>query len=308
MNPKHAPEAYVDLKAQGLSNYEIADRLEVDEASVRRGLRKAGWRPPILSDELLQEAADARAGLDRPILHDIALDGGIAVTADWHHPLSDYAFVNQFLEHCRDLRVKTLAVAGDWFNADAVSQYYPKQEAAGMLREVRASAISIEAALGVFDRVIITSGNHDYRYVKALQYRLAFKDAMRMLFADVGAEFIDRVVFSNLDYMMVSETETGLWYVAHPKEYSRIPLRVPRELASKHLANVMGGHSHHTAVGFDKSGEFICVELGGFFDNKAFQFTQASTTFPVWTPGYSIIDDSGHLHVEAKGWSTGRIR
>lgn len=43
--PKHDPSVYVDLREQGYNNCEIAHMLgDVTEASVRRGLNKAGYR------------------------------------------------------------------------------------------------------------------------------------------------------------------------------------------------------------------------------------------------------------------------
>jgi len=42
--PKHDPEAYVELAETGLNNTEIAARMDVSEAAVRRGLRKAGFQ------------------------------------------------------------------------------------------------------------------------------------------------------------------------------------------------------------------------------------------------------------------------
>jgi hypothetical protein len=40
---KHDPSLYVELAEAGLNNQEIGDRLGVSEATVRRGLRRAGY-------------------------------------------------------------------------------------------------------------------------------------------------------------------------------------------------------------------------------------------------------------------------
>lgn len=52
------PRAYTALRDQGFSNREIGALLRVDEASVRRGLRSRGYRPPSRLRELLLEMAD----------------------------------------------------------------------------------------------------------------------------------------------------------------------------------------------------------------------------------------------------------
>jgi predicted phosphodiesterase len=311
VNPKYEPAVYVKYKLQGLSNYQIGRVLNVDESSVRRGLNAAQklgiyQAERLIPDDIVLEAQALRGALDRPIRLDVEALGGVAVTADWHHPLSDYAFVNQFLDHAKDLKVSTMIVAGDWFNLDALSMYYPKQ-GIDMTLEVAASKASLEAALQVFDRVVFTKGNHDYRFVKKLDYTLDFNQAMRLLFADVGVEFMERVEISNLDHLYL-DSPRGEWFVAHPEEYSRIPLKVPRSLSEIHHINVLSGHAHHTAVGYDKSSKYTCGELGGFFDRESFMYLQATTSHPHWAPGYAIIDGSGHLHMESPGWSTGTYR
>jgi hypothetical protein len=53
--------------------------------------------------------------LDRPIVH----RGAVAVAADFHVPLTDHKYVGRFLEHCRTAGMKTLIVAGDFWNLDS---------------------------------------------------------------------------------------------------------------------------------------------------------------------------------------------
>jgi DNA-binding transcriptional regulator LsrR (DeoR family) len=56
---RHHPEVYVAMKSWGLSNRRIADHLGVDEATVRRGLKKAAPVAPKRGiHEVLAELAD----------------------------------------------------------------------------------------------------------------------------------------------------------------------------------------------------------------------------------------------------------
>ena len=82
--PKFDSDVYVALRGQGLNNQQIADKLGVSEASVRRGLNKAGYKPWLLPPEFIDEV-DFR--LEKPVRLDVAKLGGISVTSDWHHPV-----------------------------------------------------------------------------------------------------------------------------------------------------------------------------------------------------------------------------
>ena len=262
------------------------------------------WSPNHVPGYLLEDYAK----LDVPLRHSIASLGGIAVTADWHHPVTDYGLVNSFLDRCTDLGVRNLAVVGDWFNMDSLSRFDDKQATATLVREIEYSTQTMAKVGECFDRIYFTWGNHDARFHTALAGKVQFTQAMKMLFSEVAPAVVDKIIFSNLDHMIVetpNDDPMDNWYLAHPKAYSSVPLTNARKLASKYLMNVATGHSHHTAVGHDVSGRFICAELGGFFDAKKTNYLQRSTAFPEWQNGWATIDDHGHFQMEGFGWSTG---
>lgn len=304
---KNDPEVYVAMRDQinprtgkPYTNYEIATLLDVDEASVRRGLRAAEYKPYLVPSGVHSRL---RVELERPITFDVADWGGGAVTADWHHPVADYNLINTFIDHARDARATNwLVIAGDWFNMDAFSSFDHKQPSAGFDRELFGSTATMEAVLKTFKRVIFSWGNHDARFHKALGYKVDFAKAMKMCFEDLDPRLLDRITFSNLDHVWVNSPR-GPYYVAHPKSYSQVPLTSAIRLASKKLAHVLTGHSHHTALGYDRSGKFTVAELGGFFDAEKTEYLQRSTHFPEWTNGYGFIGKDGHFMLESTGWS-----
>jgi hypothetical protein len=126
---------------------------------------------------------------------------------------------------------------------------------------------------------------------------------MRMMFADLDNDLMKNIQLSNLDHVFI-DTPNGRYTVCHPKGYSTQPLTNARKLASKLLTHVLTGHSHHTAIGHDVSGEFTCAEIGGFFDASKTQYLQRTTTFPNWQNGYCFLDAEGYLTVEGQGWSS----
>jgi len=305
---KFDPKVYVGLREQvnpdtgrSYTNYEIAAALGVDEASVRRGLRAAGFKPYLVPSGV---AAKLKNELETPLVINTALEGAGAVTADWHHPLTDYGLVNVFIEQARELKATNwLVVAGDWFNVDSLSQFDHKQEGASLTAEMLGSTATMEALLKTFKRVYLSWGNHDARMHKALGYKVPFAKAMRMMFEDLDPKLMERISLSNLDHLYVDTPVVGRYMVTHPKTYSRIPLTAAQQMASKHLMHVLTGHSHHTALGYDRSGNFIVGELGGFFDGKQVEYLQRSTTFPNWTQGYGFISKDGFLSMESPLWS-----
>lgn len=300
--PKNDPGKYVALREQGLTLREIGDQLGVSEASVRRGLHAAQHRPYLIPS-YAREQLDAI--LEEPIRFNVVKQGAGAVTADWHHPLADYDLINSFLDHAVSIGATDwLVVAGDWFNIDALSAFDFKDDRnAGLERELYGSTIAMERVLQVFDKVYLSWGNHDARVHKALGYKVSFSRAMRMMFADLDNSLMKRITLSNLDHLHI-DTPNGLYTVCHPKNYNSAPLTTARKLASKLLTHVLTGHSHHTAIGHDPSGKFVCGELGGFFDASKTAYLQRTTTFPNWQNGYAFIDKMGCLSVEGQGWST----
>jgi hypothetical protein len=305
---KYDPKVYVAMKEQvnpdtgkPYTLREIGMALGVDEASVRRGLAKAGWKPYLVPSNVVHSIQTA---VERPMVLDTSALGAGAITADWHHPLTDYGLVNVFIEQARELRATNyLVVAGDWFNVDALSSFDHKQASADLDTEFLGSTATMETLLSTFKRLIFSWGNHDARMHKALGYKVSFTKAMKMMFEDLDPKLMDRVSFTNLDHIYIDTPARGRYMVAHPKTYSSIPLSSARKLASKHLTHVLTGHSHHTALGYDPSGRFVVGELGGFFSADHVEYLQRTTNFPNWTNGYGFLSKDGHLSMESPGWS-----
>jgi predicted phosphodiesterase len=194
----------------------------------------------------------------------------------------------------REREIKTLVIAGDFLNFDSLSQYDPKQQEAGLEREINEAVGVMRILLETFKDIYYIWGNHDARLHKALSYKLQFRHAMRLVFGDLGSAAIDRITFSNLDHCYVQGASGGVpWYVCHPASYSRVPLSQGRRLAAKHGMSVVTAHSHHCAMGPAENGKHIVVEAGGFFDAESTAYLQRSSTFPTWVPGYLILDERG---------------
>lgn len=296
-----SPSEVIELKDKGYTNVEIAARLGTSEASVRRALKRGDYTPHMLEPSFVRQA---NVLLDRPIELSTTELGGVAVTADWHHPLTDYKLVNQFIAEARERRIRnTLLVAGDWFNMDALSAYSPKQKkGADLVTELAYSQETVGTLLETFQRIVITKGNHDWRLIRALGWTLEFKDAMRLLFPDLTPKELGRIEFSNLDHVWVN-SPAGRWFIAHPTVYSKRPLTAAIEISAIRNAHVITGHSHHTAAGFARDGIHVVAEIGGFFDVEKTAYLQDTSTFPRWVQGYGFLDKHGHFSLESPAFS-----
>lgn len=237
--------------------------------------------------------------IDVPIT--LPLDRAYAITADWHIPLYDPDYVNRFIEDARDLGAKDLILAGDFFNFDALSQYFPKQDNANMQKELEEAHLVMRTLLESFDNLVYVWGNHDARLHKALGFAIQFREAMKLVFGELGSEALGRIHFTNLDHIWLGGEDENRWYICHPANYTRVPLSTARALATKYNANVVTAHSHHCAVGYSIDGSRVVAEIGGLFDRRKTGYLQRSTTFPTWTQGYGFLTD-GVLTVRSPGW------
>lgn len=290
-----------ELASRGLNNYQISDIVGVDEATVRRALKRTEFAKHLVPVEL-ENWFDFT--LDSPIT---IRDTDLMVTADWHIPITNMVLVNEMIEKARELKINRLLIAGDWFNFDALSSYDPKQDEAGMEREVQTSKMVMRVLNENFEHIYFTWGNHDARLHRALGWRMQFASAMRLMFEDLGAQFQKKLTISNLDHFLIEFSEAAehrqRWRVCHPATYSRVPLSTPRTLAAKYNSNVICAHAHHAAVGFATDGIKTVAEIGGLFNQNATAYLQRSTTYPTWTPGYGWFKD-GRFHLTTPYWST----
>lgn len=294
--PKHDWTEYAALADLGKGPEAIAKLLgDVDEKSVRRGLAKAeahGWEPPKLSepDPII---------LERSLKYTLT-EGALAVTADYHFPLTDYPFLNQFLKRTAADGVKSLAIAGDFWNNDALSRFEYKQDTANLDVELARGNEAMIALLEQFDRIIFIWGNHDSRFHKALGYKVDFKTAMKMMFHEVPDRLLNKLELSNLDHFKVdafpyADVGEDTWYICHPKTYSRIPLNGAIRIAAVKQCNILTAHSHHHAYGHDASGRFLVGEVGGFFDRHKVEYLNRTEGFPHWQNGYAILTEDNDL-------------
>lgn len=286
----------VELANMGLSNRQIAEQMKCDESSVRRALTRKGFTRHLIPIDLETRFS---FDLDKPL---VLKDTDCMITADWHIPVYDPFLVNEMIERARDEKIRTLVIAGDFFNFDALSAYDPKQNDADLTREYNEGLAVMRTLSESFDDIYYLWGNHDARLHKALGFAMRFRDAMKMVFGALGNELLKKMHFTNLDHMWIEfEGDRWPWYICHPAAYTRVPLSSARRIAAKQNAHVICAHSHHAAIGYAEDGEKICVEAGGFHDKAKTAYLQRSTTYPTWQQGYGWFK-GGRFYMTTPEW------
>ena len=227
-----------------------------------------------------------------PLMDEIRIRGNGLVSSDWHIPLTSHELIAQAIESaiahgCTDY----CAIVGDYFNFDALSSYYPKQDNAGLETELVHGGQLIELLLQVFDYVYVTKGNHDVRMLNALGFKLKFERSIRMCLPSISDEQMERIIVTGLDYIVVDSDREKPWHCCHTNAYAKSMLTIPNEIALIHDVNVAAGHRHHHAIGRARNGNYV-VELGGLFDEAKTQYLrQWTNTFPKWAPGWMLLYD-----------------
>ena len=275
------------LRDAGWTNVAIAERFDTSEATVRRALREVGYTPP--EQQLINKYADTKR--DFGVLEDLHIEcDDFIVIADLHLPITNYQLLNQALLDAKTRGIKTCVIAGDLMNMDALSRHEMKQIEEGSLPgEIEAANKAMIAILDTFERVILTRGNHDERWARALQNKLMFTESMRVLLHDVPAEAKKRLLITESDHVYV-HTSQGKWLFCHTRSYSRIPGKVPSDIALIEMCNVGAGHRHHFGVSHASNG-FTVLELGGFFDGNSTEYLHYyKNNFPKWQQGYTVFE------------------
>ncbi len=285
----HEIQKAFDWFNQDYSKREIARRIGVSEATIRRVLAKSENQVAVPDSKFDLGIVDDIV-LDKPITH----IGEAIITADWHFPLFSPTLGNQVLEIAKTNNIKTLVIGGDLFNMDALSRFEPKQESADLWKEIQVTLDCMSVLVDYFDKIYIIKGNHDERLSKALGFKLQFKQAIRLVLDDLGDKALEKIEISNLDHMWIRpeiippyrEVSTISWYVCHPTTYTQVALAKTRLLADKLNTNVITAHSHHFAQGWARDGKKIVAEVGGLFDSTKTEYLASSTSYPQWVNGF----------------------
>lgn len=209
----------------------------------------------------------------------------IMIIGDLHVNYLDEEVIKKAIQFARQNKMKTAILAGDVVNADAFSVYPKSQPPQGFDLEVRQANLLFDLLAKHFDRMYWICGNHDRRIAKAALGELSINHI-----ADIVCGSARKKTIVTEYSRLWLECKTGLWLVAHQRNYSRVKLSVARALAAKYGCHVICAHQHHCAVGVSDSGRHVVVDLPCSCRLPPYK-TFETSTMPEWCMGFGYIID-----------------
>ncbi len=260
------------LREAGISVKEIAQSIDVSEQVASYHLKDV---KPL--DGLLDILPDYPSELIKIPARPCAW------TADWHMPYFSQLWLKRLLKVSEKLKVRDLAIVGDFFDLSWISHYMRKETRGGGLdMDVRIGFKTLGLLLSIYDDVWWCYGNHEDR----LPQKLGGQDMMGAAAEAFGSKCTGRLHMSDMPSMLFGSD----WRLEHPKTFSRDGAKVGASAASIYLKNIACGHGHHIGFKRDVSGRYLGIDLGGMFDVSKQEYLHKTglTTLPQWNPGFWV--------------------
>lgn len=156
-----------------------------------------------------------------------------------------------------------------------------KTEQDGLTTELDIARRELRSISKLFTEVHFLLGNHEGRYLRALETAISPKELLRNL--EQMTWKIAPYYFSYLD------TVRGRYQIEHPKGSAE---GTAQQLASKFHAHIIMGHSHLLDFSWDISGKFYAIHAGHCVDESRLPYaSQRHTTKREHKPGAVIVKD-----------------
>jgi transcriptional regulator len=282
------------LKRKGLSDYEIADKLGRTYASVNVKLVRLKLEGKLPASKVPESGMPL---WDKPLQS----QGDAVILSDVEAPFQHSEFINRVLDLADAWGIQTLHLAGDLLHYDNLSAWgsewtedredivdvvleimnmlpnkkreavKSKLEEKGLLTDNTLSgeltaARAVFRSFSSFSEIYVELGNHDDRYLRALDQALSPKELLHQI--DRAAD--DRWKIAPYYYATI-ETERGTFRVTHPRGAAQ---KTAIDLAIQFHQHVIMGHSHRWAVNRDPSGKFWAIQQGHCVDEKRLAYVQ----------------------------------
>jgi len=225
-------------------------------------------------------------------LQPLKTEGDAVILSDFEAPFHHAEFINKVLDIAYSSKVETLHLAGDILHNDKLSMWGAEwtPEATGeafarleafvmqLPNKFRSSGLEMidgmtkeqpdelqEARrvfrnLDQFKQVVYAIGNHDDRYLRALNCATS----PRELLVQIDRHNDERWKIAAYYYSLV-ETEKGLYRIEHPRGAGR---SAAQDLAVQYHCHVIMGHSHRWSVNLDPSGDYWAIQTGHCVDEE----------------------------------------
>jgi len=211
----------------------------------------------------------------------LEVKGDVICMSDVHTPFWSKDILKYALAIAKKFKVSKLILNGDWLNLDSFSRWTTGFRGRKNTEiELLSASYYLIQCLKVFDRIYITSGNHEDRLLKMMEGQLEQHTFFKMITND------ERVTVSPYPFCTVN----GTWKVVHPKNYGDRGGHVPTDLADKYDSNIISGHNHQWGVQASRNGRFVGADQGMAGDPEKIEYHQKNITKNrAWQQGFSMI-------------------
>lgn len=256
---------------------------------------------------------------DMPIYNQpLRTQGDFVVMSDVEAPYQNSDFMNRVLDLADAWGIPTLHLAGDLLHYDNLSAWGSEWtenveelgekildfvqslkgkaradgvrliEESGLLPQSGGLSAELKAARKVFksfdqfDTICVELGNHDDRYIRALDQALEPTELLHQIDAHNNPRFKIAAY-----YYAIAETESGEWRITHPRGAGRT---TAQDLAVQFHQHVIMGHSHRWNISLDPSGKFWAIQTGCCVDERRLAYVmQRDSKRDAHMPGATIV-------------------
>jgi hypothetical protein len=216
-----------------------------------------------------------------------AVEGDAVVCACVHVPQTDPDMWFRALAVGERDRIPHLIIAGDIVTGDMFS-HWDTRESWDFDKELDSLYRHLTSALGVFDYIYITPGNHiSNRIVRTTNGHIRLKHMVDMAGLTEGDRA--RIFTTDIDFLeLTSGSERFL--IGHATNYSNVDGRVSMLYAEKEECHVITGNGHRFGQQASKSGRWFSWDIGTMADPRYMGYAnRALTKFPKMTQSFLTV-------------------
>ena len=211
------------------------------------------------------------------------LEGDFMIVGDAHVPYTDWdlaALVSAVArKHLK--KPRRMILAGDFFSMDYFSTYAQIVISPTWKRERDAARALLELWFKTFDEIYGLMGNHERRLQRFTAGAFDETDIAALVFSNP-----DKLKWSDYGWCVVN----SIWRITHPKNYSRLNLRVAEDLAMKYRQNIISHHEHHAGMGFDRYGNHVIVNNGCLLEQSKLSYASLDdNTSPAMIKAFCML-------------------
>lgn len=215
----------------------------------------------------------------------------VLVTCDYHIPFQDDCLIDYMLSVAEDNGVYDLIVAGDFWDCDNYSRHSRLTWLESFQTEVKEVGKVLEKLVDQFDTIYFCRGNHEKRWIDMNTGLTGMEELFAM------TKIVDGYEVTLDDHLKLVQKNQD-WLICHPKNFRQVNLSVARDLSAKFHCNVISGHGHQFAQGWDRSGKYRVADGGGLFDRDSIDYLRETTCHPVTRNGFYLVQDDDLIPFE----------